>query len=290
VSATAGAAPCPPSAWLTGDPALVADVRAMLDARGIAVEAAQCPNVLVRLERRDDGVAISIDGRDPRSVGDSRTAATVIESWVRTDVGDPLLAPREVASEPLPPAAEVRDSVVRVPSDWRGVGVFALGESSFGSDRTGWVGADVGACVTLGPMCATARLRFAAVFGGTGVPQPFHNLFDRRSVEVLIGGDVPFAVGKFTISPGFAGGVGSIYTRRSDKEGKRMAGEVGGLRADAHASVIYPLTKRFALELAVALELTQSTHIDVDPTVDFSFPDPPPFLARLGFGLRYGGL
>jgi hypothetical protein len=212
----------------------------------------------------------------------------VIESWVRTDVGDPLLAPREVAAvePPAQPPAEVHDSVVRVPSDWRGVGVFALGETSVASDGTGWLGAHVGACITLGPMCAAARVRLATVLGGPG---PFHNLLDRRSVEVLFGGDIPLSVGKFTISPGFAGGVGSIFTRVSNTEGRRMSSEAGGLRADVHASMIYPMTKRFALEIAVALELTQSTHIDTfNP--DIQFPDPPPFLARLGFGLRYGGL
>jgi hypothetical protein len=280
----AHAAPCPPSAKLSGDPKLVADVTTVLDQRGIPVLA--CASVSVDLERNGDGLAVAIDGRAPRTVGDSRTAATMIESWVRTDVDGPLLGVRPiiaVAEQAPPPVLHE----VMVPSTWRGASVFALGQTAMASDGTGWLGAEVGACVNLGPMCAAARLRFARVAGGPG---PFEFMLDRTGVELLIGGDIPVSVGKMTLSPGFSGGVGTVVTHVADmQDGSHRGSEIGGMRADVHCSLLYPLSHRFAAELALSLDFTQATHVETySPTVEF--PDVPLFLARISFGIRYGGL
>jgi len=286
-SVVAEATPCPLSARLAGDASLVTEVSSLLDQRGIPV--LSCANVAVQLERDGGRVAVTIDGREPRVVGDPRTAATIIESWVRTDVGDPLLGARPVvavAETAPPPAARITDGEVKVPATWRGVQVFALGQTAVASDGTGWLGTEIGACVTLGPVCAAARVRIAAVAGGPG---PFEQMLDRRGVELLFGGDIPMSLGKMTLSPGFSGGVGAVVTHVADTEGHHQGNEIGGLRADVHASLTYPLSHRFAAEVAVSFDFTQQTHVETY-TPEVTFPDVPLFLARIAVGLRYGGL
>ena len=287
-SVEAEAAPCPPSARLVGDASLVTEVSGLLDQRGIPVLA--CADVAVDLHRDGERVAVAIDGREPRVVGDPRTAATIIESWVRTDVGDPLLGARPVeaiAEAPPPSPAAVGDGMVKVPATWRGVQVFALGQTAVASDGTGWLGTEIGACVTLGPVCAAARVRIAEVAGGPG---PFEQMLDRRGVELLFGGDIPMSLGKLTLSPGFSGGVGTVVTHVADTEGRHKGSEIGGLRFDVHASLTYPLSHRFAAELAVSLDFTQATNVETFTQDGVEFPDAPLFLARIALGLRYGGL
>lgn len=276
------AAPCPPSARLSGDAKLVADITSVLHQRGIPV--LSCSNVAVEIQPSGDALAISIDGREPRIVNDSRTAATMIESWVRTDVGEPLLGGHAVRLDSSDPA---KSHEVMVPATWRGVQVFALGQNAVASDGTDWIGAEMGACVNLGPMCAAVRLRFAQVAGGPG---PFEFMLDRAGYELLFGGDIPISIGKMTLSPGFSGGVGTVVTHVADMEdGSHKGSESGGLRADVHASLNYPLSHRFAAEVALSLDFAQSTRIEsYSPTV--LFPDVPLFLARIAIGIRYGGL
>jgi len=276
------AAPCPPSANLSGDAKLVAAITSVLDQRGIPVLA--CSSLAVEIQPSGDALAISIDGREPRIVNDARTAATMIESWVRTDVGGPLLGGHAIVRIEEGPAPRQE---TMVPSTWRGVQVFALGQNAVASDGTDWIGAEVGACVNLGPMCAAVRLRFAQVAGGPG---PFEFMLDRAGYELLFGGDIPISVGKMTLSPGFSGGIGTVVTHVADMEdGSHKGSEAGGLRADVHASLTYPLSHRFAAEVGLSLDFAQSTRIDsYSPTV--LFPDVPLFLARIAIGIRYGGL
>jgi hypothetical protein len=272
---------CARGARLAGDPATVAGVAAILAERGIATELpAACTAVAVRLERDGEAMTVSIDGREPRAVTDAATAATVIESWVRTDVEAPLLAARTPSAQPAPAVAVV----VPAPPSGHSVQWFTLGETAIASDRTSWLGVQMGVCVRLGPVCAAARLRIAGVAGGPGMWE--HGL-DRRGVELLVGGDIPLSLGRWIIAPGFGGGVGTVFTRLADTEGK-MGMEIGGLRADAHVAFAYPVTKRLALELDLSAGLTQATHIESFSPMPL--PDVPTALVRFGAGLRYGGL
>jgi hypothetical protein len=271
--------PC--RARLSGEAATVANVSAILDERGVATATSgACAAIAVRLDRTGEGaITIVIDGREPRTVGDVATAATVIESWVRTDVEAPLLATRAVAAEPVAVAAPVTPPPTGHTIQW-----FTLAETAVASDRTSWLGVQLGACIRLGPVCAAARVRIAGVADGPGMWE--HGL-DRRGVELLVGGDIPMKVGSWMLAPGFGGGVGTVFTRLHDLEGK-MGAEIGGLRADAHVAAAYPLTKKLALELDLSFGLTQATHIEsFSPT---PLPDVPTALFRFGAGIRYGGL
>lgn len=281
--------PCAPAAVLTGDPETIATVAELLAARGIALEAGTCGAINAHVERRGEGLAIELAQADgttvERVVGEAQTAATVIESFTHVEVGDPLLASRTFPSEPSVASARVDAPATRSTGlrSTRGVQLFSAFETSFASDHTSWVGAHVGACIMLGPVCAAARLRVGNVAAGPG---PWEGEVERRSIELLFGIDIPFALGRMTLSPGFATGLGQMHTRREVHDERA---ETGGIRADVHATLSIPLARRFALDVFTAADLTQETHVEWGPVMT-ALPDEPRVLLRLGLGLRYGGL
>ena len=302
-------ASCPPSAQVQGDAVLIAEVSRVLVDRGIASEVAGCPSTFVRLERRYDLIAVSIavsGGQTiERAVTDTRTAATLIESWARTDVEAPLLAAHDGSAndrgdndrgdndgrakgDAPPPTAPSDIAVLAaepappVPATGRGVQLFGLTETSLASDGTRWLGAQFGACIMFGPLCAAARLRFATVVGGT---EDWRADLDRHSVELLLGADLPLHCGRATFSPGLAAGIGWTHTHEEDSP---RGGETGGLRAEAHAGLAYPFSRRLAAEVALTIAVTQATPVETSSPIPL--PDEPRFLTRLGAGLRFGGL
>ena len=281
---------CPPSAALAGDPCLIAEVGDLLAARGISGQTGRCPAITAHLERRGSALAIEVvqlDGTTvERVVDETRTAATVIESFTRGDVGNPLLATRALpSSEPRDDQLATEPTIVAqtTRAAGRGVHVFGAFETSLANDRTGWVGAHLGACIMLGPVCAAARARLANVVGGPGV---WNGQVERRSVELLFGIDVPFAVGTWQLSPGFAAGLGQMHTLGATHE---MRSETGGMRADVHATLSIPMTHHLALDVFAAADLTQQTSIELGPMVA-PLPPEPRLLVRFGLGLHYGGL
>jgi hypothetical protein len=276
---------CPPTVRLSGDPALVAAVTPVLVERGVATAVDACPAVRVELRHRGDLTVVSTaaPGAPPeeRVVSDVRTAATVIESWVRTDVDAPLLLRRQredaelgatppglVASYAQPPARDIQ--------------VFASVERSLASDGTGWFGLDLGACVMLGPLCASAMARLGVVNDGPG---RWGHALDRRAVEVLLGADVPRHLGRVVLSPGAAVGVGWTHT---NDEVADTDEETGGLRAEARLALSYPFGDHLVGELALSFEVTQATHLET--ATPMPLPDEARFFSRLGAGVRFEGL
>jgi hypothetical protein len=269
---------CPPAVALAGDAALVGAVGDVLATRGIALDAPGCPAVAARIDARDGALVIGVAGVE-RVVGDTATAATVIESFSRADVATPLLAIRAVPRGA--PPDEDRGVAPARDRSARGVQLFGAFEGSYASDRTTWMGAHVGACVMLGPVCAAARLRMAGVAGGPGV---WDGAIERRSMELLFGIDIPLAVGGLTVTPGFAAGLGQMHTRDEQRD---VRNETGGPRADVHVTVSIPIGGRLAVDLFAAVDLTQETHVEHETE---PLPDEPRALVRLGAGARFGGL
>jgi len=299
----ASAAACRPGVRLDGDAALVGVVGAALGERGIATAAADddparaaaCTPARVTLQRRDDRIAVSIAGREPavaREVTDARTATTVIESWVRVDVEEPLLASRTVAmAAPRPPAvsappapappATTTTITAPPPTGGRGVQLFALAERSIASDGTAWLGLQLGACVALGPFCLGGRARFAVADG----PQLQQDDLERHGFELLFDGDLPVHFGRATLSPGLGIGIGSVHTHQ---KGTGQSESTGGPHAEAHVSLLYGLRPHLALEFAMSFDVTETTHVESSSAV--MLPDEPEFFARFGAGVRFGGL
>ena len=295
-------AACRPGVRLDGDVALVGAVGAALGERGIATDvtsdagrAAECAPARVTLARRDDRIAVSIAGaREPaveREVTDARTATTVIESWVRTDVDEPLLASRTIAmaaprpapaAAPVPPPPPVTTTTVAPPpANGRGVQLFALAERSLASDGTAWLGVQIGGCVALGPLCIGGRGRFSLAAG----PQLSQDNLERHGFELLAAADLPLRFGPAVLSPGLGVGVGSVHTRQKSTG---LSEGTGGPHADAHVSMAYQLRPHLALEAAMSVDVTETTHVESSAAV--ILPDEPQFFARFGAGVRFGGL
>ena len=271
---------CPPAVALTGDAGLVASVGDLLAAHGIAGATPACPAVHARLARDGGAVVVGIErtGEQPveRRVSEVATAATVIESWTRTDDETSLLAPHAVAAEEHETiAAPVATSTPTV----RGVQLFANAVAARASDDTDWGGIQLGMCINLGALCAATRVRFSRVLHapdawGTGV--------HRESVELMVGLDVPIQLGRFVLTPGFAAGMGKMHTGSDDMS----QGETAGLRADMHATLTIPLTRRWSLDVSLTGDLTQKVHVESK----MPLPDEPRGLLWGGIGVRYGGL
>lgn len=301
---------CPPSARLYGEPALVTGVATLLKERGLETEASHCPSIAVTLDRRHAQLLVTIDIGDGttvvRIVSDARTAVTLIESWARKDVEGPLLAAHDHLPEQAEQAMDHRSdeqgwssgaafdvpatdasATVSATSESagngrRGVQVFAVAENTVASDGTRWLGAHVGACVMLGPVCAAARIRFATVFGGT---EHWRGNLDRRGTEMLLGADLPLRVGRATLYPGLAAGIGWTHTNDDNSPG---TGETGGLRAEVHATLSYPFSRRLAFDVTLSADLAQATHVETASTIPL--PDEARIMGRFGAGVRFGGL
>ena len=286
--ASSAAWACPPAAELVGDPVVVGTVSEILATHGIMATTGECPPLRVRLERR--GAAIVVvrmsDPSEERIVSNPATAATVIESWSRSDFQDPLLASHVLA--PVPSRAEApgvareaptQDAVPYVPP--RGIQIFAAAETSFADDRTSWAGAMVGVCIQVGRVCVSARGRGAVVVAG---PRMWDKA-ERRTADVLLGGDVPFALGPATFTFGIGAGMGSVHTGTQTTKSTKGS-ETFGLRAEAHVGWTLGLGHRISLDLSMAIDVAQVT--DVEGSLRPAATDEPRLFGRVGAGLRFG--
>jgi hypothetical protein len=172
-----------------------------------------------------------------------------------------------------------------------GAQLFVAAETSLGSDRTLWQGMQLGACVMLGPICAAAR-----VHGGKVIAAPGGwDHFVRKGAEVYGGIDIPIAIGRTRLTPGFAAGYGTMLTHRVGDGDEKTGIEISGPRAEAHVSWSIPLTAHLALDLGTTAELTQATGMETHGTPSgtappIDYPDEPRALFRLAVGVRYGAL
>ncbi|HEY4181860.1 MAG TPA: hypothetical protein VGM90_33685 [Kofleriaceae bacterium] len=282
LAATRVARACEPPD-LTGAPDLVASVRDELDRHGAV--STSCAPIHARIERRGEDIIVIRVGGSPqeRLVSDSTTAASVIESWSRSDLVDPLLAghafvvppPRVEAAPPFP--IIVREAPAREES--HGLQAYAAFETAFADDRSNWVGAMFGACVRIGRACATARARVATVIDGAASWGGAH----RRATDALVGGDVPFRTGATYMTVGFGAGFGAVHT----SPGTTGSGsETLGLRADAHVAWLVPVGGNLLLDLSASVGLAEVT--DDETTTVEAAPTEPRIIGRLGLGLRFG--
>lgn len=267
---------CPAAIRVDGDPDLVDQVRHELERRGIDTSPeADCPSLHVTIVRRGIQIAVVVESTGEtteRLVSEASTAATVIESFTRTDVTTPLLATRATSagiatrlpSTPPTPTTPVAQQGVHL-------AVTASFESSLASDRTTWLGYNLKLCIELGPICAAARLRSNKVLSGLDGAD-----IAREHSELLIGVDVPLALGRFQLSPGFAGGVGRMETNTSG-----MKRETGGFVVETHVSLSIPVASQIALATSLSAVLG-----DYD-TAAVMAPTEPSFFLLASLGLTY---
>jgi hypothetical protein len=296
------AASCPPSARLEGDPGLVSPLRALLLRRGIQPRAAPgCAAlaVAVRPARRGIHLVVSdAEGRTAsRQLGRAEAAAMFIESWARTDLDASLPARLAPPGPELPELANLwaaRDTDGDNDGDGDGGATFAPAgplptlpastiarrlqvttafESAVDGARSLWLGAAVGLCVRLGPICAGTSVGLGRSAGA-------------RREEAIATVELPLAFGRFAVSPGLGLGLGRVHRdareedddrggrnrdpdrgreKRSDDPDGELTSPQGGrwragaLRAHAGIAFFYPVAPRTGLELAATYGATAIT-------------------------------
>jgi hypothetical protein len=326
---TVGAGPCAPRADLSGDAAAIARVAAELQRLGDATGAASAGCTAVHARIRDDaggGIAVAIvDGARTQDlvVGDAALAAAWIDSWLRdeltsgarggsarlaTSASTPGAAPTDAAhpaapprtAEATPPAAPPRADLVAAPPRPRTL----LDRLSLAADyATLWLGSgttasgiDVAACVRVGPACLGARAHYAS----TSLAGTLTN-GTRSETAALATASVPLDLGRMSISPELAVGVGRMTTTRTDAAcmpmncdpttdptctptGMGTAGSPTCFDSDGNAYVgdklnVTTTTPRFALALRIAVPLFE--HVSLDAVASAT-------LAPFGHGAVYG--
>jgi hypothetical protein len=289
-SRAAGAAPCPVTAVLDGDAALVEPIDAELVRRGIATTPSEsCPVAKAHVERRDDRAAITVTVVDPsgrrseRTLADPDAAAALIESWARQDMNAAALLGW---LEPEVPAPEAERQIdigapnVRAsthPSRTRDpVTLSASAESARAFNATTYIGGRVSACGQIGPVCAGVTGRILA--GDS-----------RTTYDALVTIDAPFEVASRTVVlVGAGAGPGWFHAPRSVNE-TMTAMTTLGARIDGHAAISYALGRYVAVHAGISIGYSPQAPLALDPTGDSTKTNGEPTgFVRGDFGLRVG--
>ncbi|MFO0728332.1 MAG: hypothetical protein U1E65_31415 [Myxococcota bacterium] len=267
---------CPPTAVVSGPPALAQELTRALIERGVHVEPAglppgDCAPLTVAVSALDGSLGVSIAdawGRTAeRKVKDPRTAATLIESWAKMALLDGAARPTSTttpaitaAAEPPAPAAEVQPAVEAAPLAEPAPEpapeakvqamtpppaptispLFRLtAEGGIGRDTTKWLGVSAAACARLGVTCLGIGARYA-------ISQERQSAIDALAIF-----DVPIKLGPVTLSPGVGLGVGWLSPREQmgfffghgSQDDARLS-----LRAEMHLALTVHLRERLSLE------------------------------------------
>ncbi len=289
---------CSPAVELDGDEDVVAELREALARAGISGLANDgCPSARATLERDGESIRIVFDDaygrRTTRSVLETATASSLIESWVRTDTTSSLLAlppapTPSPAAQPEPthdvaPSPTHRPERPSVPSGSLDLRL----EAAQGTDGSLWGGVAVAGCVTLGPLCAGALARTSKDSRLRGDSHRLES--DRIGAEVLLTGGWPIELGAVRFMPG--AGVGLGWTRISRKNpyvpGDSADVDSGGLRAEAFVLASLPVSRRLSLSLGAAASISPVAHANSFFDDQVELAGEPRGLLRLSLGVSF---
>ncbi|HUS65426.1 MAG TPA: hypothetical protein VMZ28_12830 [Kofleriaceae bacterium] len=299
---------CRPVARVGGEPALAAAVVPLLEERGVPLAGAApaCGVVDAVLTTQDGRVRVTIIDADgatvERSADDAPAAATAIESFVRSDVSEPLLAaraappaPRQTGDHEPPPVTAVAAPIAAAPGGaGRAIDVAGAAEVGVTGDGAVWRGARLQGCVRVGRVCAGGLLRVADDSESRGDSADL--LTSRMAFELAFLAELPLrAGGRVTLVPGVRAGVLSVTAEREtllqgESEDETYAAHVGAGVAAAVA-----LRGAWSLRADVAVGYSPFPRTVLGARKRAGEPDErlagaEQLHAWLGLGLGYGGL
>jgi hypothetical protein len=302
-------ADCEPTATVEGGGPARAQVVRELRSRGIATMRVEgCAFVSAQIEASGSGLAVVIVdayGRtSERSVNGPVTAATLIESWVRTDVSAALLSTTAVApAAPVPaerrlaPRPSVPEEVQPTltmpaanPRPGSQVSLTAGAETSVATDGSLWLGITAGLCFRVGPVCAGALVRVSDDSRTFGESREMRT--SRLDTDVLLGASLPIRKGRITLLPGLGVGIGWMRTTASNAaagsaaEGFDIDG--GGLRASAGLQLSIAVTRSVAVDLAMSGDVSPVAHTGMFDEGGYMLAGEPRGFVRGGVGVRVG--
>lgn len=249
---------CPPAVVVSG--ALQSELAEALRRREVEVPPpAGCTGLAVQAEPGEGGVRLNPESDASRVVPDVETAALLVETWVRAELIDPLLAARR--GPPPPPTRLVT------------VGLGLDGGGS--SDRTTWLAARGEGCITLGALCPGVRMR---VIYDPGVSGP------TRREDVWRLGMVVLATTDLMLGSARLGlGAGLALARSDGRAG--VDDRQGGFILEARADYALPIGELTAIDLGAAFAYGLWPSLgqrNADP-----LPDMPQWMVLGGAGVRW---
>lgn len=293
---------------LAGDSELVAAMQRSLAERGIAV----VPNDVegaVHLQVQPDPAGLRIFIRDrngnvvQRAAATAEVGAVVVESWMREDLSQPLLAPHAVVTPvelPAPPRIPPPPAPTPLAAS-----VVVASQTSLGTDNTLWMGASVGACVRVGGFCLGLQTQFAGntvLAGNVGAryaPEGGASCQDtdpalprqltRMGAGALATLDLPLRIGAGTFGPGLGVGMAWQSTRATLGDHSGNATSIG-LRAATHLFLSWPLVGDLSLDTSLWADVLPLAHTGDLKASGFTLPGEPLGFVRFELGLRYGRL
>lgn len=258
----AAAPACPIAVQLEGEAALTTAIAQALRSHGISTQPpAGCTQTYIRVARTPRGLVVSIReelAETERVVSDPAVAAILIESWVRSDLTDPLLLAPELLVPPAPPLPPTPGLPLR---PGRRFTVSLLFEAGIDKDAASWLGGSFYGCAPVGPICLGAIVRGAANFPAAGVGA---YLDERLAVDVLASVSWPLRRGRWVVAPGL--GLGAGWLRHHARQAIETETEVedtaeaavvdsqGGMRAELRLLVLLRLRAGWMLTGSVALD------------------------------------
>jgi hypothetical protein len=297
VNSIAMATVCGPSASVQGPDDVVTSIRHTLRARGIAIDSLDgCPSVRTTVTRTTSGLRVTVEDpygrKSERTVAEADAAATIIESWARTEDEAALLAARDWprAQRTADAAAKnddgpdaLRSTVVPAPAG-RALGVSVSAETSLANDGSIWFGAGITACVRLGPACTGIFARAGSDSRLSGSSKQLET--SRTAFDLLVAADLPLRWGDVEITPGAGFGLGWMRTSRSGPGGA-VEVDSGGLRANAHITFDIPLTRTLFLDLGASVDVLPLAHTATYRDEGLTLAGEPRGFVRATIGLRY---
>lgn len=301
--------PCRPAARVGGEPALVAAVVPQLEERGVAVGGTSaCGAVDAVLAVDGARVRVTIIDADggtvERAADDAAGAATAIESWVRRDVTDPLLAvraapppPRQSGDREAPPATAVVTAAPAAAARGvapRWIDLAAAAEVGVTGDGAIWRGARLQGCVQIRRVCGGGLLRFADDSESRGDSADL--LTSRTAFELAFQAEVPLRAGRrLTVAPGARAGIMSVTAERELLQGE-AEDETYAAHVGASVATVVHLVGAWSLRADIAggwspfprtvLGDRRRGEEELDPRLAGAER----LQAWLGLGISYGGL
>lgn len=305
-SVAAAAPPCKPSARVTGERAIVDAIEAELRERGIAVAAeapgdapafadAACRPVAAEVATGGRRIMVWLaDGEDrriERLTEDVPAAATLIESWARRDLIDPLFAARGVIpieAAGAADAARLERAAAPAPTAAPQPGYTLAGGADVGVSGDGglWSGVRAQGCGRIGRICLGGVVRYAFDLERSGDAKTLGTT--RSALDVTIAADLPVRRGAIAIVPSLGVGVSALTATLPVEEEEE---QVVAFHARGALAVGYTLARGWSLraDLALAVAPFARERLGEPDGIDRQLAASPKLQAWLGLGAAYGG-
>ncbi len=307
-AADAAEAPCVAAVRVTsaaGDD--VGDLARALQQRGVVLAAGDGPCPVIDVDVRVDEDTTVLRGHFPtgkdveRRVHDVATAAAVIESWSRTDLIDPLLAPAAhadggavAADAPprferagVPPAAVAVVPPAPALAASAGTLLGAAAEVGLGTDGSLWPSIAVDGCMKLGLACGGFLGRASLDTSVTGASADEDT--GRVGIDGYAVGDLALDVGGLVLRPGVGVGVGWLQSRNSPVWSEPHEHDVDidafGMRALGRVTLDIPVGENLLVSVSTSADVALLAHTNTYEEQGETFAGQPLAFVRVGVGL-----